>query len=65
MILLVFMEFGVLGRVILKIFLSQLSLTLIAFYCTICEGFPKLTGEPDNPNYIIFILYVEYLPIML
>lgn len=65
MILLVFMEFGVLGRMILKIFLSQFSLTLIVFYGTICEGFPKLTGEPDNPNYTIFISHVEHLPVML
>lgn len=49
------MEFGVLSRVILKIFLSQVSLTLIVCYGTICEGFPKITREPENPNYIIFI----------
>lgn len=53
--LLVFMKFGIGNRVILKTFLCELSLALIVSYGTICEGFPKLTGEPDNPNYIIFI----------
>lgn len=60
MILLVFMKFGISSRVIPKTFSSQLSLALIVCYGTICEGFPKLTREPDNPNYIIFISLLSW-----